>query len=79
MTVVDYFNPLDIQHVRAWKTLSEVGAAQKLTDGECKHVFATELKLITILVGWPNGWVSQVAAKMVDQWIEELQHLDLPL
>lgn len=50
MTIVAYFNPLDIQHVRAWKKLAEVISEQSLTLGERKHVFATALKLITISV-----------------------------
>ena len=83
MTIVKYFDPLDIQHVRAWKKLAEVIHAlvrypgiksQGLTEGECKNVFATALKLITISVDWPEDWAFQIAGKMADQWIVELEH-----
>jgi len=73
MTIVDLFDPLNINHIQAWKRLAEVMHDSPVGDEACKHVFATALRVVTIAYDWPEDWAFRISAKMADQWIEYVE------
>lgn len=58
MTIVDFFDPQDILHLRAWWFLRSEG------------YFPREFKeTVPEGVEWPTHWQTAIAVKMAEAWV----------
>jgi len=75
MTIVDYFDPQNVAHLKAWRKLEYGFRADDLED---RHRFSGAMKLLTFYphledsgsVDWPDDWGPLIIAKMADAWLD---------
>ncbi len=61
MTIVEYFDPRNPEHLRAWRELE--------ADFDCgRFRFNLGMKGAT---EWPDDWGPLIIAKMANAWLEE--------
>ena len=60
MNIVDFFDPNDIEHVKAYKHLMDKGYWPKEFWEQIQNIDK------------PNGWQVLIASKMADRWVERI-------
>jgi len=67
MTIIEWFQPNDVEHIRAYKHLMDTGIWPM-------EVVPKELYWDTSF--WPNCWQIGLAAKMADNWVSHILNLN---
>ena len=73
MTIVEYFDPRNGEHLRAWRELERLHDGRGIRDFGSK-AFCRFLGLsrhAPHALDWPDDWGQLIIAKMADAWMEE--------
>lgn len=62
MTIIEFFNPHEIEHLKAYRHLEKKGVWPKKFSSKLKDEFGRELI-------FPNCWQVGVAGKMAAAWL----------
>ncbi len=71
MTIVEYFDPNNVEHLKAFRLAVDEVELQSLPVDYLQVHFSTACGIDENEYDWPNDWGQLIIAKMADAWLED--------